>query len=106
MAQQQWQVRTRVIQYGAVELKAIYQKYWLTAWGSPWRSTSAWSDRIIWCGLLQAEEPPTCHVRILKYSDLGPPPSIAAANTPPPISVSAPWPSRQSVRRSRCPTRR
>jgi protein TonB len=26
----------------------------------------------------------------LKYSDLGPPPSIAAANTPPPISVSAP----------------
>ena len=40
--------------------------------------------------LLQAEEPPTVSVRIMKYSDLGPPPSIASTNTPPPISVSAP----------------
>ena len=30
------------------------------------------------------------NVRIMKYSDLGPPPSITSANTPPPISVSAP----------------
>jgi len=29
-------------------------------------------------------------VRILRYSDLGPPPSITQTNAPPPISVSAP----------------
>jgi protein TonB len=29
-------------------------------------------------------------VRIMKYSDLGPPPSITNANTPPPMAVSAP----------------
>jgi protein TonB len=41
-------------------------------------------------GILQAEEPPMVMVKIMKYSDLGPPPSIAQANTPPPISVSGP----------------
>jgi len=29
-------------------------------------------------------------VRMVKYSDLGPPPSMTSANTPPPITVSAP----------------
>jgi periplasmic protein TonB len=37
-----------------------------------------------------ADEPPPITVRILRYSDLGPPPSITQANTPPPIAVSAP----------------
>jgi protein TonB len=41
-------------------------------------------------GLLSEEEPPMITVRIMKYSDLGPPPSITSANTPPPIAVSAP----------------
>lgn len=35
------------------------------------------------------EEIPTVSVRIMKYSDLGPPPSIAAAPTPPAIGVAA-----------------
>ena len=41
-------------------------------------------------GILSAEEPPVAMVRIMKYSDLGPPPSITNANTPPPMAVSAP----------------
>ena len=40
--------------------------------------------------VLQEEEPPPINVRIMKYSDLGPPPSINNANTPPQVSVSAP----------------
>ncbi|MEK9136376.1 MAG: TonB family protein, partial [Bacteroidota bacterium] len=40
--------------------------------------------------ILSQEEPPTGIVRVLKYSDLGPPPSIQSANIPPPVAVSAP----------------
>jgi protein TonB len=40
--------------------------------------------------LLSQEEPPTRMVHVLKYSDLGPPPSIQSMNTPPPVAVSAP----------------
>jgi protein TonB len=40
--------------------------------------------------ILGAEEAPVGIVRVMKYSDLGPPPSITSANTPPPIAVSAP----------------
>ena len=76
--------------YGAVELKRNYQKYWLTALGISTAIHFGIVGSYYHGGLLQAEEPPTVSVRILKYSDLGPPPSIAASNTPPPISVSAP----------------
>lgn len=34
------------------------------------------------------ENIPTVSVRVVKYSDLGPPPSIAAAPTPPPVGVA------------------
>jgi protein TonB len=76
--------------YGAVELKRNYQRYWLIALGISTAMHFGVVGSYYLGGLLQAEEPPTVSVRILKYSDLGPPPSIAAANTPPPISVSAP----------------
>jgi periplasmic protein TonB len=82
--------------YGATELKAAYQKYWtrglmiavaihaaiIIAYYSP--------DILRKFGLLAEEEPPPMMVRIMKYSDLGPPPSINNANTPPPVSVNAP----------------
>ena len=76
--------------YGAVELKAVYQRYWSIALGI------AIAIHILILGtyylveLLGQEEAPPMTVRIMKYSDLGPPPSIASANIPPPISVSAP----------------
>jgi protein TonB len=40
--------------------------------------------------LLRAEEAPVLNVRMMKYSDLGPPPSITNTNIPPPTAVSAP----------------
>jgi protein TonB len=77
-------------QYGAAELKALYQKYWLSGLGIAVAIHLVIVGSYYLVGLLSAEEPPTVNVRIMKYSDLGPPPSIASANTPPPIAVSAP----------------
>jgi len=77
-------------QYGSVELKANQQKYWTIGLCIAIGIHLALLGSYYLVGLLSAEEPPVAHVRILKYSDLGPPPSIATANTPPPISVSAP----------------
>ncbi len=77
-------------QYGAVELKALYQKYWLSGLGIAVAIHLVIVGSYYLVGLLSAEEPPTVSVRIMKYSDLGPPPSIASANTPPPIAVEAP----------------
>lgn len=77
-------------QYGAVELKALYQKYWLSGLGIAVAIHLVIVGSYYLVGLLSAEEPPTVNVRIMKYSDLGPPPSMNSANTPPPIAVSAP----------------
>jgi len=78
------------INYGAVELKAVYFKYrwWGLAIAIAIHAAIIGSYYMV--GLLQSEEPPMVQVRLLKYSDLGPPPSMTSANTPPPISVSAP----------------
>lgn len=77
-------------QYGAVELKKVQQKYWSIGLGIAIVIHFVIVGSYYMVELLRAEEPPTIQVRILKYSDLGPPPSMTAANTPPPISVSAP----------------
>jgi protein TonB len=77
-------------QYGGIELKANYQRYWSIG------LIIAIVIHLLIVGsyylveLLSAEEAPVRMVRILKYSDLGPPPSIQNASVPPPISVSAP----------------
>ena len=76
--------------YGGIDLKRNYRRYWMTAFGIAAGLHFGVIGIYYLVGLLQAEEPPVVTVRIMKYSDLGPPPSIAAANTPPPISVSAP----------------
>lgn len=82
--------------YGAVELKAVYQKYWfrgfLIAVGIHVALLGAYiaPDLLRAWGWIAEEEPPPMMVRIMKYSDLGPPPSINNANVPPPVSVSAP----------------
>ncbi len=78
------------VDYGAIELKRVYQKFmwWSlglaaavqgagvgTYWGSIW---------------LAAEEEPTRIVRILKYTDLGPPPSLQNQQAAPAVAISAP----------------
>jgi len=77
-------------QYGAPELKAVYQKYWLTGLGIAVTLHLLILGSYYLVRLLNEDEAPVMMVKIMKYSDLGPPPSINAANTPPPISVAAP----------------
>lgn len=78
------------VDYGAIELKRVYQRFtwWslllatlvqaiglATYWGSIW---------------LAEEEEPIRTVRILKYTDLGPPPSLQNQQAAPNIAISAP----------------
>jgi protein TonB len=77
-------------QYGAIELKQSYQRYWYIALCIAIGIHFAIVGSYYLLELLRSEEPPVMNVRIMKYSDLGPPPSIANANTPPPIAVQAP----------------
>jgi protein TonB len=79
-----------VAKYGAVELKALYQKYWIRAFGIAVAIHALLIGSYYAVELLTAEDAPMVQVRIMKYSDLGPPPSIASANTPPPVAVEAP----------------
>jgi periplasmic protein TonB len=81
---------TPVAKYGAVELKALYQKYWWRAFGIAIGVHGLIIGSYYAVEKLTAEEAPTIQVRIMKYSELGPPPSIANANIPPPVSVEAP----------------
>jgi protein TonB len=76
--------------YGGIDLKRNYRRYWLTAFLIATFMHFGVIGTYYLVVVLQGEEPPVMMVRIMKYSDLGPPPSIAAANTPPPIAVSAP----------------
>ncbi|HTY57215.1 MAG TPA: energy transducer TonB [Bacteroidota bacterium] len=76
--------------YGAVELKALYGRF--LARGL-WIAVAI--HLLVIAGYYAAEffgtdEPPAVHVRLLRYSELGPPPSIAGENTPPPVALSAP----------------
>jgi protein TonB len=73
-----------------VELKQVYQKYWSIALGIAITIHLVIVGGYYLLEILRAEEPPPINVRILKYSDLGPPPSITNTNIPPPTAVSAP----------------
>jgi protein TonB len=76
--------------YGAPDLKKDYRKY----------LTIAELLGIVVVGLLLGayylgvylakEDEPIAVVRIMKYSELGPPPSLQSSNVPPAISVAAP----------------
>ncbi len=83
------EIAIEIFNYGAYDLKKNYRKYLsragalavllhLSALGAYWGSI-----------YLATEEEPTRVVRILKYSELGPPPSLTSANAPPAISVAA-----------------
>jgi protein TonB len=77
-------------QYGGVELKRNYQKYWLTGLAIAMAIHMGLIGTYYLVQILTQEDAPVMMVRMVKYSDLGPPPSMTSANTPPPISVSAP----------------
>jgi periplasmic protein TonB len=76
--------------YGAVELKQVYQKYFMIAMGIAVIIHAVIIGGYYLMEILGQEEPPTRMVRVLKYSEMGPPPSIQSTNVPPPVAVSAP----------------
>lgn len=76
--------------YGMKELRGLYRKY-----ATIGLSISAAIHMAIVGGYYAAqyfgeEEEPTMMVRIMKYSELGPPPSITNAEAAPQVSVSVP----------------
>jgi protein TonB len=83
-------IREHSRDYGASELKADYRKNWYRGFAISVVLHLLIVGTYYLTQILKEEEPPTVNVRILKYSDLGPPPSITNASIPPPIAVSAP----------------
>jgi protein TonB len=77
-------------EYGGIELKRNFQKYWAIGFAIALGIHMLLVGTYYLIQILTQDEAPTMMVRMIKYSDLGPPPSITSANTPPPISVSTP----------------
>jgi len=76
--------------YGAPELKQSYQKYLTIAEIIGILFTAGILGAYYLGQYLTREEEPVAVVRIMRYSELGPPPSIQNTNVPPAISVAAP----------------
>jgi protein TonB len=76
--------------YGAPDLKSSYRKYLAIAEILGIVVTGAVLGAYYLGVYLAKEEEPIATVRIMKYSELGPPPSIQSTNVPPAISVAAP----------------
>ncbi|MBI3586033.1 MAG: energy transducer TonB [Ignavibacteriales bacterium] len=78
----------RSVDYGYTELKRVYQKYaWralIIAVAFHFMGMGAYWGAVKW----GEEDEPTVSTRIRRYSELGPPPSIANANDAPAIAVS------------------
>lgn len=76
--------------YGMRELRSLYQKY------ATWALVIAITMHLAVLGgyylsqILGEEEEPVLNVRIMKYSELGPPPSITNAEAAPQVAVSVP----------------
>lgn len=76
--------------YGAPDLKKAYRKY-LTVAELLGIGVVGLLLGAYYLGVyLTREDEPVAIVRIMKYSELGPPPSIQSSNVPPAISVAAP----------------
>lgn len=89
-------VLSQFFPYGAPELKQFYQRFMtkgliiaavLHFLGIASYYAPDWLRKI---GLISEEPPPMRTVRIMKYSELGPPPSITNTSAAPAISVAAP----------------
>ncbi len=76
--------------YGAPDLKKSYRKYLTIAELLGIGVVGLFLGAYYLGVILSKEEEPVAVVRIMKYSELGPPPSIQSSNVPPAISVAAP----------------
>jgi protein TonB len=78
------------VQYGMRELRALYQKYATYALIAAVLIHLFIIGTYYIVGFLSAEEEPVAMVRIMKYTDLGPPPSITNAEAAPQVAVTVP----------------
>ena len=76
--------------YGARELQSLYRRYLFRGLGIAVAIHAVIIAGYYATAALGSGEPPVVHVRLLRYSELGPPPSIEGGNIPPPVGVSAP----------------
>ncbi len=76
--------------YGMRELRSLYQKYASIALGFAIFLHAFVIGVYYLYGVLSTEPEPTMTVRIMKYSELGPPPSIQNAEAAPQVAVSVP----------------
>ncbi len=76
--------------YGYRELRELSRKYSITALIVAGSFHFAGMGAYYGLGALLEEDEPMYSVRIMKYSDLGPPPSITNSQTAPAVSVEAP----------------
>jgi len=76
--------------YGMRELQSVYKRYLFRGLGIAVAIHAAVIGAYYGAIAFGAGDAPVVHVRLLRYSELGPPPSIEGGNIPPAISVSAP----------------
>src|SRR5258708_4502915 len=76
--------------YGMRELKGLYQKYALLALGAAILLHLCGIGGYYLAQILGQDEEPVMSVRIMKYTDLGPPPSITNTEAAPQVAVTVP----------------
>ncbi|HUI08977.1 MAG TPA: TonB family protein [Bacteroidota bacterium] len=76
--------------YGMRELQSVYKRYLFRGLGIAVAIHAAVIGAYYGAIAFGAGDAPVVHVRLLRYSELGPPPSIEGGNIPPAFSVSAP----------------
>ena len=81
---------TMGINYGMRELRGLYKKYTTVALASAIALHFLVIGGYYLYQVLSADEEPTMTVRIMKYSELGPPPSITNTEAAPQVQVSVP----------------
>lgn len=74
--------------YGAPELKRLYRKYFLFSFGIAIFIHLIILGSYYLVQAFQKEEAPVVTVRIVKYSELGPPPSLTGVQTMPQASIA------------------
>lgn len=79
-----------VAHYGMRELRGLYQRYATIALLIAVIAHLSAIGTYYVVGILSAEDEPTAIVRIMKYSELGPPPSITNTEAAPQVQVSVP----------------
>lgn len=83
------QAAVTTVQYGMRELRALYQKYATIGLISAVVAHGLVLGGYFLSQVLNEEDEPVATVRIIKYTELGPPPSITNTDAAPAVQVSA-----------------